>query len=559
MDRYALECGPVRDLIVDYLAERQPLLDYKSLEGLSRALALHFWKNIETHHPGASSLRLTSEVIAAWKSGLQFKSIRERHPDGSVREVTSPRFSYIDILTAVRGSTSISPSGRPKILEDDVKPLSIVVALVSLVLVAAIGWILGPGASWWLEHVDGVTGLTGKDLAAAVDAIRGRALALATGLAALVAVYYTARNTDTARRTFQLGERGHDTDRYGKAAEQLGHAQAPVRLAGLYALEQLAENNPSLRQRIVNVISAYLRMPYTPPKDDDESSGPAVPRAAIGGRPDSAKGRDPHEERQVRLTAQRILTAHLRCPAPAKRHRWQHTAQLPHDFWPGIQIDLSGALLIDLDLRECRVDVARFGRVVFAGDADFDGTVFGGDANFGGAVFTGRAGFRGATFTDDADFDGSIFGGDAHFGGANFADAVGFHEVTFTRTSNFEGACFASGAFFRRAVFTGDAKFGLASCDEERLDCDGATFAGSAWFGGLCYGTEVSLEGALVTPEAMSSLNAWPLGWGVESHQPGGGVLRRQAVSEGRQQHELRVQQWAQKIRVKRRIFSRFR
>ncbi|MEU4235636.1 site-specific integrase [Nonomuraea sp. NPDC026600] len=102
VDRYALESGPVRDLIVDYLTERQPALDYNSLEQLSRALALNFWKNIETHHPSASSLRLPSDVIADWKSRLQFKTSRERQPDGSIREVTTPRIAYIDLLTYVR-------------------------------------------------------------------------------------------------------------------------------------------------------------------------------------------------------------------------------------------------------------------------------------------------------------------------------------------------------------------------------------------------------------------------------------------------------------------------
>jgi len=51
VDRYALQCGPVRDLIVDYLSERQPALDYSSLDSLSRTLGLYFWKNLETHHP----------------------------------------------------------------------------------------------------------------------------------------------------------------------------------------------------------------------------------------------------------------------------------------------------------------------------------------------------------------------------------------------------------------------------------------------------------------------------------------------------------------------------
>ncbi|WP_245765826.1 hypothetical protein [Nonomuraea jiangxiensis] len=79
---------------------------------------------------------------------------------------------------------------------------------------------LGPGAGWVLVHLDGVRAdqLNAKDLAAATDAVRGRLLAIATGVIALVAVYYTARNADTARRTadtalrtFQLSEQGHVT------------------------------------------------------------------------------------------------------------------------------------------------------------------------------------------------------------------------------------------------------------------------------------------------------------------------------------------------------------
>ncbi|MFE0154701.1 hypothetical protein ACFWY5_46730 [Nonomuraea sp. NPDC059007] len=163
------------------------------------------------------------------------------------------------------------------------KPLSIMVTVTVAVIVVAVGWMLGPGAPWWLEHIDGVTGLQGEKLAAAVDTIRGRVLAVATGLAALMAVYYTARNSKTAWYTFQLGERGHDTDRYGKAAEQLGHAQAPVRLAGLYALEQLAQNNPGLRQTVVDVFCAYLRMPYALPEELDRGE-------QIRGAPPAAPG-----------------------------------------------------------------------------------------------------------------------------------------------------------------------------------------------------------------------------------------------------------------------------
>ena len=47
VDRYELQCRPVRDLIINYLAERQPTLDYSSLDTLSRTLSLYFWKNLE--------------------------------------------------------------------------------------------------------------------------------------------------------------------------------------------------------------------------------------------------------------------------------------------------------------------------------------------------------------------------------------------------------------------------------------------------------------------------------------------------------------------------------
>src|SRR5262249_33582048 len=58
---------------------------------------------------------------------------------------------------------------------------------------------------------------------------------------------------------------------YTKAVEQLGSDKAPVRLGGLYALERLAQDNSAHRQTIVNVICAYLRMPFSPM---EPTSGP---------------------------------------------------------------------------------------------------------------------------------------------------------------------------------------------------------------------------------------------------------------------------------------------
>jgi hypothetical protein len=62
------------------------------------------------------------------------------------------------------------------------------------------------------------------------------------------------------------------TDLYARAVEQLGSSDAAVRLGGLYALERVAQNHPSQRQTIINLLCAYLRMLYEPPVLLDRSS-----------------------------------------------------------------------------------------------------------------------------------------------------------------------------------------------------------------------------------------------------------------------------------------------
>ena len=98
VDRYDLACRPVRDLLVDYLRERQPGIDYGSLTGLVTALVPCFWKDLETHHPGISSLRLPPDIAAGWKKRIQTRAVRT--PDGVEQAVT--RQSASDILMLVR-------------------------------------------------------------------------------------------------------------------------------------------------------------------------------------------------------------------------------------------------------------------------------------------------------------------------------------------------------------------------------------------------------------------------------------------------------------------------
>ncbi len=101
VDRYQITCRPVRDLLVDYLRERQPALDYTSLKSLAYHLAGVFWADIERHHPGIDSLRLPADVAATWKQRLQTKTTTITTAGGKTR-TTAERLSYRECLTPVR-------------------------------------------------------------------------------------------------------------------------------------------------------------------------------------------------------------------------------------------------------------------------------------------------------------------------------------------------------------------------------------------------------------------------------------------------------------------------
>jgi hypothetical protein len=101
VDRYRLQCKPVRDLIVDYMRERQPALDYASLEAISSSLS-RFWSAIEALSPGISTLRLPPETARAWKEDLQTVKRTVADADGRQTVVTRPRLNFRDELLRVR-------------------------------------------------------------------------------------------------------------------------------------------------------------------------------------------------------------------------------------------------------------------------------------------------------------------------------------------------------------------------------------------------------------------------------------------------------------------------
>ena len=153
--------------------------------------------------------------------------------------------------------------------------------------------------------------------------------------------------TLTEQRTRTLNER------FATAADRLGEDKpAAVRLAGVYAMAGLADDWPENQQTCIDVLCAYLRLPYERDPGDEVSVARWLAFRA---------------SREVRHTVIRVITAHLRQGAATS---WQG-----HDF------DFTGVVF----------DGGDFSGAVFSGgQVSFHHTEFsGGLVSFGGAVFSG--------------------------------------------------------------------------------------------------------------------------------------------------------------------------
>jgi hypothetical protein len=339
------------------------------------------------------------------------------------------------------------------------------------------------------------------------------------------------------------------TELYTKAVEQLGNDKAPVRLGGLYALERLAQDNPAQRQTIVNVICAYLRMPFAPEAPTgkpklEAAEAPKVAAAEIVMSPETLSDKW-QQERQVRLTAQRILADHLRIdwfegqPAPGP---------VGPEFWPDMRLDLTGATLIDLNFYRVVAADARFAGAMFIGTAQFYEATFGassfqaakftqeaafsrasfkGHADFSKAAFAGKSWFSQASFGPDADFNDASFNGDAMFYGTHFDDTAEFQLTTFSGDAMFAGATFDSSAWFSSATFAQRAAFGQATFAGD-VTFQGVTFGGTTDFAGTTFADRSDWLSFKDTRILVSSAqHVWPTGWRLMQNRRGQYLLAR--------------------------------
>lgn len=94
VDAYQIQFRPVRDLLVRYLNERRPSVDYTTLRALAQSLAGLFWADVERRHPDLHSLDLPADAVTAWKERLRHVTAT----DGT----SKPRKNYLVVLGKVR-------------------------------------------------------------------------------------------------------------------------------------------------------------------------------------------------------------------------------------------------------------------------------------------------------------------------------------------------------------------------------------------------------------------------------------------------------------------------
>jgi uncharacterized protein YjbI with pentapeptide repeats len=337
--------------------------------------------------------------------------------------------------------------------------VSFTTAIVGLAGLVGLAWVL-LGAAGYRHH--GAPAL--KDTIGVLQLV----FATVAGAGALVALIVAYR-----RQKITEADSAHDrtrvfNERFTAIAAQLGDDQPAVRLAGVHAMAGLADDWKQNRQTCVDVLCAYLRLPYDP--DPGEDADPAEKTAY-------------RANREVRHTVIRLIGAHLRPGAAVT--------------WQGLDFDFTGVVFDGGDFTGVRFSggfVLFTGAEFSGGQVSFNGARFSrGTVSFGGAEFSGgRVDFNGARFSgSEVSFNGARFsGGTVYFGGW----AMSGGQFLFGSTVFSGGQVSFSGARFSGS----DVDFGGAGFSGGTVDFSSAVFSrGTVSFGNAGFsGSEVSFTGA---------------------------------------------------------------
>lgn len=228
-------------------------------------------------------------------------------------------------------------------------------------------------------------------------------------------------------RERSASERGEADEKLLHAVQQLGDSSAQVRIAGVYALANVADTyGDSYTQRVVDILCGYLRIDRTCEGLKEDSSTNDRSPSFIDG--------------PVESTILSVLANHLR-PSHQKFHQWTSCNLNLHGATLTETVDFSNTHIGEIDARDTKFRAAFFEHVIFHGKASFENSIFTNVANFKCANFKDEVDFSDASFEQHVDLSGnsdeerSIFVGEVKFENTTFFGGASFCYANFNLNS----------------------------------------------------------------------------------------------------------------------------
>lgn len=367
--------------------------------------------------------------------------------------------------------------------------------LLALAAFTLLGLIWSPENQPFLDRL--LTNWKGRNVKDPLDLIR---IALTTiggiGAVGYLVIKYRERSS---------AERGAIDQLILRAVEQLGSNSPQVRIAGVYALTDIADTyKGNYKQRVVDILCGYLRTDRTEKDKDGNTTFRTI-------EIDGASSVVPvTRDQAVESTILHSLISHTqKIPIAALQAREMkiNTAtklepgsiQPVNDdqMWTSCKFDLHAAVFTEdipwehglvfgeLNLRDAE----------FYGEVDFECTIFALEVDLKNAHFHKSASFISAEFRGGARFDHSSFRHAACFESAHFDNETMFNHAQFHKTADFQESRFNDWTWFTNASFRGHAYFQNSEF-HSRTVFEGSSFEQSAHFSDVTFDGQLTFNAA---------------------------------------------------------------
>ena len=319
--------------------------------------------------------------------------------------------------------------------------------------------------------------------------------------------------------------------RYAKAVEQLGNANAPVRIGGVYTLigladEWLLDENLDYAEKvregqvIVNNLCAYIRSSFALAFHYNELTQESPTAEGLYKNREQEFYTDKaalESEANIRLNIMKEI--HNRLQSPDKN---------TPGTWSGFEYDFSGSIFFyPVDLTHSYYtkpvnfsgstyqDWVDFRGSIYQGRADFNSSTYQNVVYFSDSTYRGEVCFNKSTYQDFVYFDRSIYQNwadfydstyqdEASFTGSTYLDMVSFFDSTYQEVVSFSDSAYWNGGGFSNSIYQGEADFSN-SIYVGGIGFSNSAYRGKANFSGSIYQGQVGLSNSTYEDEAAFS------------------------------------------------------